>query len=170
MANKLLRYSLGSDVIIYGVRCTIGFLVGYQLYLAFPEYELYWTIISILLVISPEEKDSRKLSVERFKSNLIGSSVGLVCFLLPVPEVVMMMTGIVLSIAICHLFNLMNVARTAVVALIIVLIHEQSTMTYWAALERFLSVTLGCLIGLYVTVLTSNIIQYLRKKSKLENE
>jgi uncharacterized membrane protein YgaE (UPF0421/DUF939 family) len=144
--------------------------VGYQLYLAFPEYELYWTIISILLVISPEEKDSRKLSVDRFKSNLIGSSVGLVCFLLPTPEVVMMVAGIALSIVICHLFNLMSVARTAVVALIIVLIHEQATMTYWAALERFLSVTLGCLIGLYVTVLTSNVIKYLRKKTKLENE
>src|SRR5690606_13015009 len=109
-----------------------------------PEYELYWTIISILLVISPEEKDAKKLTVERFKANLIGSCVGLICYLLPTSEIKMMLLGIVAAIAICYYFKLMSVARTAIVTLIIVVIHEQETMTYWAAVERFVAVAGGC--------------------------
>jgi uncharacterized membrane protein YgaE (UPF0421/DUF939 family) len=136
--------------------------------LHFPEYELYWTIISILLVISPEEKDAKKLTYDRFKANLIGSSVGLICYLFPVSEMLMMLLGIMIAIAICHFFKLMTVARTAIVALIIVVIHEQETMTYWAAVERFLSVTGGCFIGLLVTMGSSPVIQYLRHKTNLE--
>ena len=168
MPNRLLRYSLGSDVFIYVVRCITGFLIGYAFYLHFPEYELYWTIISILLVISPEEKDAKKLTYDRFKANLIGSSVGLICYLFPVSEMLMMLLGIMIAIAICHFFKLMTVARTAIVALIIVVIHEQETMTYWAAVERFLSVTGGCFIGLLVTMGSSPVIQYLRHKTNLE--
>ena len=126
MVNKLIRYSIGSDLIIYGFKCIIGFLIGYQLYLGFPEYELYWTMLSIILVISPEAKDARRLSIERFKSNLIGSGIGLFCYFIHAPNVYMLVLGIVLSIATCYFFNLMNVARTAIVALIIVLIHEQN--------------------------------------------
>ena len=164
--EKWFKDGMRSVLMIYGIRCIIGFLIGYKLYLEFPEFELYWTIISILLVISPEGKDSRKLTVERVKSNLIGSSVGLLCFMLPAPEVVMMVLGIVLSILICYLFDLMNVARTAVVALIIVVIHEQETMTPFAAIERFVSVTLGCLIGLAITVSTAYLIRYMKKQAK----
>ena len=72
MINKVIKYSIGSDLIIYVFRCIIGFLIGYQLYIQFPEHELFWTLLSIILVISPEAKDSKRLAIERFKSNLIG--------------------------------------------------------------------------------------------------
>ncbi|MFV8325003.1 FUSC family protein [Flavobacterium sp. ZS1P14] len=170
MVNKLIRYSIGSDLIIYGFKCIVGFLIGYQLYLGFPEYELYWTMLSIILVISPEAKDARRLSIERFKSNLIGSGIGLLCFFIHAPNVYMLVSGIVLSIATCYLFNLMNVARTAIVALIIVLIHEQKQMLWIGAVERFISVTTGCLIGLSITIITSAVINYWRKKTNLPQE
>ncbi|MBB6612624.1 FUSC family protein [Pontibacter sp. Tf4] len=159
------KYSIDADMILYIVRCSVGFLIGYLLYLAFPQFELYWTMLSIILVLSPEVKDSPKLTNERVKSNLIGSSVGLFCFLLPLPEVVMMVLGITLAIVICHFFKLMNVARTAVVALIIVVIHEQETMTNWAAVERFVSVTLGCMIGLGVSTVTAFLSENIKKKT-----
>ena len=164
--EKWLKDGMRSVPVVYAIRCIIGFLIGYVLYLEFPEFELYWTIISILLVISPEGKDSRRLTVERVKANLVGSSVGLLCFMLPAPEVVLMVLGIVLGILICYLFDLMNVARTAVVALIIVLIHEQETMTPFAAIERFVSVTLGCLIGLAVTTSSAYVIRYMKRHAK----
>ncbi|TRX12289.1 FUSC family protein [Flavobacterium gawalongense] len=166
MVNKLIRYSIGSDLIIYGFKCIIGFLIGYQLYLSFPQYELYWTMLSIILVISPEAKDARRLSIERFKSNLIGSGIGLFCYFIHAPNVYMLLLGIILSIATCYFFNLMNVARTAIVALIIVLIHEQTQMSWIGAVERFISVTTGCFIGLSITIITSAVINYWRKKSK----
>ncbi|KAA9325658.1 FUSC family protein [Adhaeribacter soli] len=168
MPNKLLRYCCNSDLVIYCVRCIIGFLIGYELYLHFPQYELFWTIISIILVISPEEKDARRLTGERFKANLIGSSVGLVCYILLVRQVYMILLGIILTSLICHFFKLMNVARTAVVALFIVVIHEQSELSYWVAVERFASVALGCLIGLSVTYVTGFIIRFIKDKLNIE--
>ncbi|MFV5689746.1 FUSC family protein [Flavobacterium sp. ZT3R25] len=170
MVNKLIRYSIGSDLIIYGFKCIIGFLIGYQLYLGFPQYELYWTMLSIILVISPEAKDARRLSIERFKSNLIGSGIGLFCYFIHAPNVYMLLLGIVLSISTCYLFKLMNVARTAIVALIIVLIHEQTQMSWIGAVERFISVTTGCFIGLSITIITSVVINYWRKKANLPQE
>ena len=91
MLNKILQYSIGSDLVIYVLRCLIGFLIGYQLYLYFPEYEAYWTLLSIILVISPEAKDAKRLSVERFKSNVIGSILGLGCFIVYEPNVYIML-------------------------------------------------------------------------------
>lgn len=170
MVNKLIRYSIGSDLIVYGFKCIVGFLIGYQLYLGFPEYELYWTLLSIILVISPEAKDARRLSIERFKSNLIGSGIGLFCYFIHAPNVYMLVLGIILSIATCYFFNLMNVARTAIVALIIVLIHEQTQMSWIGAVERFISVTTGCFIGLSITISTSTVINYWRKKANLPQE
>ena len=161
MANS--RYSFDVDVVLYMIRCTIGFLIGYTLYLAFPQFEFYWTMISILLVLSPEIKDSSRLTVERVKSNLIGSSIGLFCVIIPVPQVVMMALGIAVSILVCCFFNLMSVARTAVVALVIVVIHEQETMSSWAGVERFLCVALGCMIGYGVSGMTSFLSDKLRR-------
>lgn len=170
MINKLIRYSIGSDLIIYGFKCIIGFLIGYQLYLRFPEYELYWTLLSIILVISPEAKDARRLAIERFKANLIGSGIGLICFFIHPINVYMLVLGIVLSIATCYVFNLMNVARSAIVALIIVLIHKQTQVLWIGAVERFISVATGCFIGLSITIVTSAIINYWRKKANLPQE
>ncbi len=170
MLQKIIRYSIGSDLVIYVFRCLIGFLIGYQLYLNFKQYEAYWTLLSIILVISPEAKDAKRLSIERFKSNLIGSILGLLCFILHEPNVYLMLFGIVLTVVVCYYFQLMNVARTAMVAFIIVTISEQTQLTWLAAVYRFTSVTIGCFVGLSITILTSYLINYLRSKANLPYE
>ena len=170
MLQKIIRYSIGSDLVIYVFRCLIGFLIGYQLYLNFKEYEAYWTLLSIILVISPEAKDAKRLSIERFKSNLIGSILGLLCFIIYEPNVYLMLFGIVLTVVVCYYFQLMNVARTAMVAFIIVTISEQTQLTWLAAVYRFTSVTIGCFVGLSITILTSYLINYWRSKANLPYE
>lgn len=97
MINKVIKYTIGSDLIIYAIRCIIGFLIGYQLYLQLPEYELYWTLLSIILVISPEAKDSKRLAIERFKANLIGSGMGLLCFFVHAPNAYLILLGIIID-------------------------------------------------------------------------
>ncbi|MCL9770344.1 FUSC family protein [Flavobacterium sp. HXWNR69] len=170
MLQKIIRYSIGSDLVIYVFRCLIGFFIGYHLYLNFSEYEMYWTLLSIILVISPEAKDAKRLSIERFKSNLIGSILGLVCFIIHEPNLYLMLIGIIITVIICYGFNLMNVARTAMVAFIIVTISEQTQLTWLAAVYRFTSVTVGCFIGLSVTLSTSILINHLRGKVNLPYE
>lgn len=170
MLEKLIKHSIGSDLAIYIFRCCLGFWIGYELYLRFFEHQLYWALLSIVLVISPEAKDSKRLAIERFKANFIGSGIGLLCFLIGAPNFFMIIVGIVLAIIICYVFKLMNVVRTAIVALIIVLIYERDNMSWMGAIERFSGVALGCLIGLAITVITSYGINFLRKKWNLPED
>lgn len=159
-----IKFIITSPPIIYATRCVLGFLIGYELYIRFPEYELMWTLISIILVISPEGKDSRRLSIERFKSNLIGSIVGLFCLLLHAPTFSITILGILATIGICYIFKIMNMARVALVALLIIMVQPHFEQAEIAPFARIISVTLGCFIGLFITVLTSMGIRILKRR------
>jgi len=162
MLKDWINTSGYTNAIIYTFRCVLGFLIGYFLYKKYLHPELFWTLLSIILVISPEEKDSKRLSVERFKSNLIGSVVGLICYLIHPPNAFMTAMGIIVTVIFCHIFKILNMARVAVVALIIILSwHETNTLEY-APVLRFLTVGLGCLLGLAIVVSTSWIIKKLK--------
>lgn len=164
MRNLILRYTLHSDFIIYTIRVLIGFLLGYILFVSFPEYSVSWTLISIILVISPQENESKKIAIDRAKSNFIGSAIGLSLYFAPISQLYAMIIGILSSLIICKALNIMAVARTSMVALIIVYLHEQESRSYFAALDRFGCVCVGCLIGLSVILSTRNIIIKLRNR------
>ena len=163
MSSKSIRNFLFSPIVIYISRCIIGFSTGYFLMLSFPQFDLFWALLSILLVISPEAHDAEKLSVERVKANLIGAFSGFIAVFIPLDIYFKISAGIILAAVLCKVFNLLNVARTAVVAIIIILI-EKPDEGFMAPVERFLSVLAGCLIGLLITVITAFIIKYLHKK------
>ncbi|WP_223225231.1 FUSC family protein [Sphingobacterium cavernae] len=139
-------------------------MIGYQLYIEFPDFELFWTLLSIILVISPEEKDTRKLSIERFKSNFIGSAVAMGLLLLFEPSVYSILLGIFITIVICRLFNVMNMARVALVALLIIMVQPHESSMVEAPIYRFGSVAVGCIIGLLIVVFTSMIFRPLKRK------
>ena len=164
MYHQITKTLLSSPLFIYTLRCLIGFLIGYTLFLKYPDYELFWTLLSIILVISPEEKDSRRLSIERFKSNLIGSVVALVCIQLIGYSLYAIITGMIVTIAVCRGFKVMNMARVAVVALLIIMVQPHASSIETAPVLRFLSVGTGCFIGLFIVVLTSMIIRPLKRK------
>ncbi|MEK6451554.1 MULTISPECIES: FUSC family protein [Myroides] len=164
MFKSLIQKIITSPLIIYTTRCFIGFYIGYLLFLKVQSYEVIWLLISIMLVISPEGKHSKKLSVERFKSNLVGSVVGLICLEIhPETNLYLCMLGVFLTIMTCYLFNILNMARVALVALIIILVQPHTGDVEATPLLRCLSVTVGCLIGLSITVVTSTIIRSLKR-------
>lgn len=163
-ARTALSTFINSSVLIYSARCVIGFVIGYSLYINIPQYESYWTLLSILLVLTPEDKDARRLAIERMKANLIGSGVALILFLIHKPNLALILIGVLSTIAVCRLFNLLNVARTAMATLIIVLIYEQEKTSWMGAVERLVCVVSGCLIGLGITLITSALLDYLRRK------
>lgn len=162
MLHKFIKQLITSQLAVYIVRCVIGFLIGYGLMHRFPEYEPFWALLSIILVISPEGKDSRRLTGERVKSNLIGSSVGLLCHLIHPTNTFMLVAGIVLTSVVCHFFKIMNMSRVAIVAFLIVMLQSHTLNENTAPIFRFATVTLGCFTGFAVTVFTSVIIQRLR--------
>jgi len=163
MIHELIKKAITSAVLIYTVRCLIGFSLGYYLYIHFRDHETLWTIISIILVISPEGQNSKKLSIERFKSNLVGSVVGLICLEIHTPNLAVILFGIALTVLICYFFKILNMARVALVALVIILVQPSTGLPEMTPLLRFLAVTIGCLIGLLVVILTSIPIRQLKR-------
>ncbi|MCA5005859.1 FUSC family protein [Sphingobacterium bovistauri] len=164
MLDIVLKRIVSSPVIIYIIRCCIGFLIGYKLYIEFPDFDLFWTLLSIILVISPEEKDTRRLSIERFKSNFIGSAVAMVLLLFLNPNVYSIILGIFLTVIVCRLFNVLNMARVALVALLIIMVQPHQVGFVEAPIYRFGSVAAGCIIGLLIVVFTSMIFRPLKRK------
>lgn len=162
---------LTSQLVVYIFRCLTGFLVGYYLMLQFPEHEPFWGLLSIILVISPEENDSKRLTVERVKSNFIGSMVGFLCVVIyPTPTVLLIMLGIVFTSIICYLFKVMNMSRVAIVALLIVLLQNHLSEIYIAPITRFATVAIGCLIGLFITIITSVFIEKIKVLNGIKDE
>lgn len=159
-----MKQYLSSPLFNYIVKVFIGFTLGYSVYVTYPQYELFWALISIILVISPEEVDTKKLTIERVKANFVGSISGIIVFFLPFSDWVKLTAGILLAILICKYFNLMKVARSAVVAILIVLIEHQSDSIH-TPIARFLAVATGCFIGLGVSLLVAFIRDMILKKT-----
>ncbi|MFZ4860557.1 FUSC family protein [Sphingobacterium sp. Mn56C] len=164
MVHKIIKFFISSPLLIYAIRCLIGFFIGYGLFMKYPEYELFWTLLSIILVISPEERDSRRLSIERFKSNFIGSIVALVCLVFHDSNLYLILTGMLLTIIVCRIFKVMNMARVALVALLIIMVQPHHTAMNVAPIFRCASVGLGCIIGLTIVVLTSMALRPLKRR------
>ncbi|TJZ54883.1 hypothetical protein FAZ15_15580 [Sphingobacterium olei] len=164
MIDNFIKRFVSSPLLVYTLRCLIGFLIGFSLYQTYPQFELFWTLLSILLVISPEEKDSRRLSIERFKSNFIGSSVAMACLFIHESNIYNIIIGIILTIIVCRLFHVMNMARVALVALLIIMVEPHHTAMSITPIFRFLSVGLGCIVGLLIVVFTSMIFRYFKRK------
>lgn len=141
----------------------IGFSIGFFLVKQFPEFDLFWSLLSVMLVISPEGKDAPRLTTERVKANLIGAFSAFVVILLPFDIFYKIMIGIVVAAVLCSIFKLLNVSRTAIVAIIIILI-ERPNDSIAASIERFISVLIGCIIGLLIVVSTGYLIRFLHKK------
>ncbi len=169
-ATQLIKRIITSPLLIYTIRCLIGFVIGYLMYRRFKEFEIFWALLSIILVISPEEKDSKRLSIERFKSNFVGSVVAMACVWLLPKNVYSIMIGIVVTIVLCWGFKIMNMARVAIVALLIIMIEPHHTQISYTPIYRALSTGLGCIIGLTIVIVTSGIIHFLREKYKIFTE
>lgn len=157
------RTFIFSPIVIYIFRCALGFSIGYLLMKQFPEFDLFWALLSIMLVISPEGKDSPRLTTERVKANFVGAFSGFVVVFLPLSIFFKTLIGIVFAAVLCNIFKLLNVSRTAVVTIIIILI-ERPNDGLTASVERFISVLIGCVIGLLVVISTGYLIRFLHKK------
>lgn len=167
MKNQIIKVVITSQLIIYIIRCILGFLAGYFLMLKFPQYELFWGLLSIILVISPEGKDSRRLTVERVKSNFIGSAVGLFCHLIDETKTSVLILGIIITSIICYLFKVMNMSRVAIVTFLIVMLQTSNHTEIETPILRFATVGVGCIIGLTITIITSIIIRYFKRQYQI---
>jgi len=141
------------NFLIYITKCLIGLLITYTIYITFPQHQFFWSVISVLLAFSPDDKDAKKVAYDRMKANILGSTVGMGLFLLHFPNLFIMGLGVVATIAIATLLNIQSTTRSALAAVVIVLLYEQENASWHMALERMICVIIGCLIALLLTLL-----------------
>jgi uncharacterized membrane protein YccC len=135
----------------YNLKCLVGVGVGYLLYKAFPEEggQLLWLLLSILLSITHD--NSSKVAYDRMKGNVVGSLIGLFAYFLhDPPNLLTISVGVAATITVCWLLRLVDVTRTALVALVIVVLYEEAHSSWAGAVYRMLSVVVGCFIGLVI--------------------
>jgi uncharacterized membrane protein YgaE (UPF0421/DUF939 family) len=135
----------------YIVKCLVGVTVGYLLMKAFPQQSglYYWVLISVVLSITHD--NNSKNALDRMRGNIVGSVVGLLVFFLHnPPNLLTICIGVAITIAICFHLQLIGVSRTALVALIIVMLYEEAHSSWEGAVYRMASVVVGCLIGLVI--------------------
>jgi uncharacterized membrane protein YgaE (UPF0421/DUF939 family) len=139
-----------ADLIIYIIKCVLGTIIGFTLYRHYPQVG-QWCLLSIILVLAPDRKDAFMLATNRIKANLVGSGIGLILFLVHSINIVMICIGVIVAIVVCELLSLQVATRTAVVALLIVTMHEKGQYLWDVAMERAMGVIGGCIIGVLIT-------------------
>jgi uncharacterized membrane protein YgaE (UPF0421/DUF939 family) len=151
--SRDVRAQLGGRALqLYLLKCLLGTLICHRFYVWYPDHQLYWSIVSVLLVLAPEPRDSVHLSLTRIWANAIGAAVGLVFYLMPLPTLLALCLGVVATILACHALALGHASRTALAALVIVFIQQSESSNWTIALERVGSVLLGCLVALALTL------------------
>lgn len=160
LAAKLLKLSSDfwsefskREFILYLVKCLAGASFCFSLYLIFPNYELSWSIVSVLLVLAPDYENSVTLATARIKANIVGALVGLGAFLLRPPDILSLCVSVVATVLVCTFFRLGKTTRTALAALVIVLLQEKEKNNWKLATQRMVSVAVGSLAALGLTLL-----------------
>lgn len=137
---------------IYAAKCISGILLCYLISVYFsPWIDYPWSLISVVLVLSPEGKDALELSITRIKANVVGACTGLIILFLHVPAPWNIAAGAALSLLACDRFKLNEGARSTLAAMIIILLHEEGTHVWDSALSRVSAVLVGCILGLLIT-------------------
>jgi uncharacterized membrane protein YgaE (UPF0421/DUF939 family) len=139
-------------VIIYLIKCVIGIVCAYLLTNLLKLTNIAsWCLLSTLLVLAPDTKDSYKLAITRIKANVIGAAVGLLILTVYTPGIVWVVIGVVVAITLCYVLSIEIAARSAAVAVIIILMHDEMHHMWEVAIDRALGVLLGCAIGMVIT-------------------
>lgn len=142
------------QLLLYLAKCLTGstlvFLAAHFLHYS----NISWCIISVLLVLTPDSKEARPLAVTRIKANLIAAATCLLCLLVQPAGYLMVSVAFVLTIGLCYLFRIMAGSRSALAAVVIIMLHspDSAHAEFWlTSLERMVSVLVGCLLALGIT-------------------
>lgn len=147
-------------LIIYTGKCVTGILLCFVISLFFQSWIDYpWSLISVVLILSPEGKDALDLAVTRIKANFVGAGTGVLMLLTQLPPPWHIALGAVVSLFLCDRLKLNTGARSTLAAMIIILLHHDGTHLWDSALSRVSAVVVGCLIGLLVTSVFHTVIK-----------
>jgi len=145
-------------VTVYILEFWTASAAAYGLLLLYPRHRLVWAMTSIALVLSVKSPDSKKLIYDRIKANVLGAAVGGVLMPVPLPDFLLFCTGVCCTVLGCKYLGIYPIVRTALVALVIVMLPSYEEGRTIVAAERVSCVAIGCLIALAVTWLFDRIL------------
>jgi uncharacterized membrane protein YgaE (UPF0421/DUF939 family) len=147
-------------LLIYMAKCVSGVLLCSLLSVFFHEWIDYtWSLISVVLVLSPEGKDALELSVTRIKANFVGAAVGVALLFSQLASPWNIAVGAAVALFVCDRLKLNTAARSTLAAVIILLLHPEGTTLWSSAATRVGAVTTGCVLGLIITYVFHSLIK-----------
>jgi uncharacterized membrane protein YccC len=145
---KQTRFNTGS--LIYAIKCLLGIVICFILYISFPKYPFNWALVSVVLALSPD--NNNKQAVNRMIANILGCCVGLCIYPLSLPVLALICIGASLVLAIGFALNIQFTLRSALSALVIVMLQEEKVKHWYIPLERVICVITGCVVALLLTI------------------
>ncbi|MBU0934108.1 MAG: FUSC family protein [Spirochaetes bacterium] len=136
----------------YLLKAALGVAVCYGLHLLIPGHETLWSIVSVVLVLAPDDKDAIRLAFDRMKANSMGAFVGWLAALTGLPAWLALPLAVPFTVLLCLPFRLGAATRSALAGLVIVFVPQPGSDAGTLALERVFFVFVGCVVGLLITV------------------
>lgn len=155
------------DNALYATRCIIGVVICYVLFLYFPQLPFQWSVVSVVVAISPD--NSPLLALDRMKANLLGCAIGFGLFFINEPNLLMLCIGIILVIVSGLYFQLQGSIRSALAAIVVLMVDSAHEHDWKLALGRLTCVIVGCLIALLVTIGFNWIFRIIKNVKKVES-
>ena len=140
-----------SSYLAYLIKCLIGVVICYALYYYIPQYPFNWAIVSFVLVLSPDK--SNRLAYDRMKANALSCAIGISLYPLKIPDILILCMGVALTIVAGIVLGITSTLRTALAALMIIILQQEQTKHWYMALERVICVVVGCMVALLITIL-----------------
>ena len=139
------------SLLIYAAKCVTGTLIVFTVSAFFHYKDIAWCIISVMLVLSPDGRESVPLAFTRIKANIVGACSGMICIWIYPTNMWMICLGLTTTLSFCYLFKLDSGIRSALAATIILMLHEEGKHVWDTAIERVIAVLAGCVLGLVIT-------------------
>ena len=138
---------------LYAAKCVAAAGLVFLLAELLGHAEVAWCLVSAVLVLSPDSRETFALTLSRVGANLVGGACSLVGLLSGLPDVVAIGLTYVATIAACAAAGLTASSRVALAAVTILMLQHRPDVSLWrSVLERLVAVALGCAVALLVTI------------------
>ncbi len=139
------------NLLLYIAKCVSGTAIVLLLAHGFHYADYTWCLISILLVLSPDSSEAIPLAMNRIKANLAGGVASVLCLYIRLPLELAMGAAVALTIVLCYWTKTMAGSRSALAAVIIIMVRQGAEGVGHLVMDRVVSVVVGCLLGLLLT-------------------
>lgn len=164
MNTSLAERKTGSENWIYIAKNVMGVAICFYLYKTWPQYSFSWSIISVVLALSPD--NSNEHAYNRIKANILGCGIGVILYAIPMPQLFTLCTGVAVTIIASLMLKTASTIKSALAAILIVLLQKDHGNGWEICIERVLCVITGCLV---VFLLTISFSLFRKHKTNQEN-